>query len=110
MARVRSNFKTSKPHFIRSWRKYRNLTLDQLAERLDVTAGTLSQLERGNTQYTQPMLEALADALNCEPSDLITRDPKSAVGIMMVWEQIPEGDRSKALEVLKAFASHPKAA
>jgi len=103
MARVRSNLKTTKPHFIKAWRKYRHLTLDQLAERLDVTAGTLSQLERGNTQYTQPMLEALADALSCEPSDLITRDPKSAAGI-------PEVDRAKALEVLKAFSAHPKAA
>lgn len=110
MARVRSNLKTTKPHFIKAWRKFRHFTLVQLAERLDVTAGTLSQLERGNTQYTQPMLEALAEALNCEPSDLITRDPKSSMGVMLIWDQIPETDRAKALQVLKAFLVGHKAA
>ncbi len=104
MARVRSNLKTSRPHFIKSWRKHRNLTLEQLAERLEVTAGTLSQLERGNTQYTQPMLEALAIALNCEPSDLINRDPKTSAGIMLVWDKIPESARATALAVLSQFA------
>ena len=43
--------------------------LERLAERIDVTAGALSQLERGDTGYTQPMLEALVEALSCEPAD-----------------------------------------
>jgi len=63
-------------HFIREWRKYRGLTLEQLAERVDLSHGALSQLERGVINYTQPTLEALASALNCEPADLLTGDPK----------------------------------
>lgn len=63
MAKVKSNLKTKRPTFIRAWRQHRQLTLERLAERIDVTAGALSQLERGDVSYTQPMLEALADAM-----------------------------------------------
>lgn len=68
--------KTSKPrHFVRKWRKYRLLTMEQLAERVGVTHGAIGQLERGEVNYTQPMLEAIADALACHPGDLVSHDP-----------------------------------
>lgn len=105
MGKVRPNLKTQRPTFIREWRKFRHLTLERLAERIEVTAGALSQLERGDVQYTQPMLEALADALNCEPADLITRSPLAEKGLQLVWDQIPEKDRARALQVLMAFAT-----
>ncbi len=40
-----------------------------------MTPGAISQLERGRTSYTQPMLEALGQALHCSPADLIVRTP-----------------------------------
>lgn len=103
MAKVKSNLKTKRPTFIRAWRKHRGLTLERLAERIDVTAGALSQLERGDTGYTQPMLEALAEALTCEPADLLMRDPKAENGLFLVWSKIPKADQARAIEVLKAF-------
>lgn len=105
MAKVRTNFKTKRPTYIKAWRKQiKGLTLERLAERIGVTAGALSQLERGETGYTQPMLEALAVELRCEPADLIMRDPKAEGGIMLVWNEIPTADRPRALEVLRALA------
>ena len=104
MAKVKSNLKTKRQTHIRAWRKHRNLTLERLAERIGVTIGALSQLERGDVAYTQPMLEALAYALACEPADLIARPPGAENGLTLVWSQIPISDRPKALEVLKAFA------
>lgn len=103
MGKVKPNPKFRRPTHIRAWRKRRNLTLERLAERIGVTPGALSQLERGDVAYTQPMLEALADALMCEPSDLISRPPGTENGLTLVWNQIPLADRSKALDVLKAF-------
>ena len=44
---------------------------------MGITHGAMSQLEGGFTSYTQPMLEALAEILQCEPADLITRAPNS---------------------------------
>lgn len=103
MGKVKTNFKTKRRTFIRQWRNYRKLTLEKLAERIEVTAGALSQPERGEVGYTQPMLEALASELRCEPADLITRDPAHDATIMMIWSQIPEMDRQRALDVLKAL-------
>lgn len=103
MGKVKSNLKTRRVTHIRAWRKYRDLTLERLAERVGVTPSSLSQLERGDIAYTQPMLEALADALNCDPADLIARPPGYETGLSLIWSQIPDGDRAKALDVLRAF-------
>lgn len=103
MGKVKPNLKLRRQTHIRTWRKFRGLTLERLSERIGVTPGALSQLERGDIAYTQPMLEALADALGCEPSDLIARPPDTENGLALVWSQIPVTDRSKALEVLKAL-------
>jgi transcriptional regulator with XRE-family HTH domain len=91
-------------HFIREWRKYRNLTLEKLAERVGVTHGALSQLERGEVNYTQPMLEALADALQCEPADLIMRDPNSEIwSVMDVLKAAPEAEQRQIAAIIGAF-------
>lgn len=103
MGKVRPNLKTRKKTHIREWRKHRGLTLERLSDRIGVTPGALSQLERGDVGYTQPMLEALADALSCQPADLISRPPDTENGLQLVWDAIPVADRPKALEVLKAF-------
>lgn len=89
--------------FIRDWRKWRKLTLERLADRVGVSVGALSQLERGDVGYTQPMLEALADALNCEPADLITYSPKAVGDLRQIWAKIPQEDQGQALKVLQAF-------
>lgn len=91
MAKVKSRLKDkSVKHFIREWRKFRGLTLERLAERIDVTHGAIAQLERGEVNYTQPMLEIIADALNCQPADLIGRPPNKEFGIKPELQRIVE--------------------
>ena len=94
MPKVKTNFKSNGPgHFIRQWRRFRRLTLEQLAERVGVTHGAISQLERGLTNYNQGMLEALARELNCEPGDLIMRDPTQPGAIWSIWDNASEAER-----------------
>src|SRR5207342_1952034 len=73
--RPRGQFRKS---FIRQWRDYRGLTLERLADRVGMTAGNLSQLERGNQGYTQNTLEALAQALQTDTASLLMRDPSDS--------------------------------
>lgn len=102
MAKVRTNFKPPKPrHFIRQWRKHRGLTQEQLAEIVGVTHGAISQLERGETGYTQPMLEALAAAMHCEPADLIMRDPSQPGAPWSIWDNLKPAAREKALDYMR---------
>jgi len=62
-------------HFVHEWRKYRGLTQEQLAERVGLTSGAISQLENGIFAYKQPTLEALAEALECQPGDILSVNP-----------------------------------
>ncbi len=103
MARLKLKPGESRPTFIRDWRKWRDLTLERLADRVGVSTGALSQLERGEVGYTQPMLEALAEALNCEPADLLTYSPQAVKELRSIWAAIPEENREQAMKVLQTF-------
>jgi transcriptional regulator with XRE-family HTH domain len=106
MAKVRTNFKLpGEPrHFIKQWRHHRGLTQSRLADRLGMTHGAVSQLERGLVGYTQGTLEALADALQCDPADLLWRDPDSEFGaILAEVRKFPVDDQKRIVAILKDF-------
>ena len=94
-----------KPHYIREWRKHRGLTQEQLAERIGIARSYLTKIERGSRRYDQPLLEAAAEALRCEPGDIIMRDPTAADSIWSVWETLPPAQRLQAVAVIKALRS-----
>jgi transcriptional regulator with XRE-family HTH domain len=104
--RVKTNLKgDDRPrHFIRQWRKHRGLTQEQLASRLDVAVSSISQLENGKQGYSQPMLEAIADALNCEPADLLMRDPTMKSAIWSIQDQLAKAPPERQQEILNVVA------
>lgn len=89
-------------HFIGEWRRYRDLTQEQLADRLETTKQTVSRIENGVQPYGQDFLEACADALGCEPADLIMRNPEEPEGLWSIWQGIAPSQRDLALAVLRA--------
>lgn len=91
-------------HYIRQWRKHRGLTLEQLAERIGMTHQNLGKIERGKVAYTQPLLENLADALRCEPADLIVRDPSAPEGLWSIYDQLTPVQREQGMDLLKVIA------
>jgi transcriptional regulator with XRE-family HTH domain len=104
MTKLMALSKKPKPRqFIREWRKHRGLTQEQLADRMGITRGYVSQVEKGVRRYDQFFLEAAADAMNCEPADLIMRDPANDA-IWSIWDQIPATQREQAVRVLQTFA------
>lgn len=88
-------------HYIREWRKYRGLSQEALAEHLGVTHGAISQVERGITGYTQPMLEGMAEAMECTPADLIMRDPGSDAVDQSVFDGLSPELRKEALHFIE---------
>jgi transcriptional regulator with XRE-family HTH domain len=95
--------------FIRDWRKHRGLTLERLAERIPMANASLSRVERGLQPYSQPMLEAIAEALMCEPADLLMRRPNDDA-IWSIWQSLKPESRNRALAVLRALQDTDKAA
>lgn len=98
-----------RPTFIRAWRKERGLTLVQLSDRLlhlhemEMSDGQLSRIERGEQPYSQDLLEAVADVLNCAPADLLMRDPSKPDGIWSIWDTLKPVEQAQAVEVIKAL-------
>lgn len=98
-----------RPTFIRAWRKHRELTLAQLADRLrvelevDISEGQLSRIERGETPYSQDILEAIAQVLRCEPADLIVRDPTQADALWSLIDALKPIERAQAVAVIQAL-------
>lgn len=96
---------TTRPrHFVKEWRKHRGYTQEQLAEMADVTHGTISQLERGLINYTQPLLEKLAEALVTDPGSLVMRDPTQGdESLWSLWDQAKEGERRQLLDMARVI-------
>ncbi len=98
-----------RPTFIRACRKHRGLTLAQLGDRLsveievDISEGQLSRIERGETPYSQDILEALAQVMRCEPADLIMRDPTQTDAIWSLIDTLKPVERAQAIAVIQAL-------
>jgi len=90
--------------FLKEWREHRHLTQEQLADRIGMSRPMVSKIERGLNPYSQAFLEAVAEALMCEPVDLLVRDPSKPEAIWSVWDSIPAADKPRAIAILKTFA------
>ena len=91
---------------LRGWRKHRQLTQEQLAERLEVDIATISRLERGEIPYNQDFLERAALALGCDVVDLLTIDPLAPDAPKLVYNRLrtaPKAVQEKAVAILDAF-------
>ncbi|WP_165778479.1 helix-turn-helix domain-containing protein [Mesorhizobium wenxiniae] len=90
-------------HFVKQWRKFKKLTQEQLAERIGVTPGAISQLELGRVNYTQPMLEALAEEFGCKPGDILNVDPTHEGVLWSIWENLDLPTRNQVVEIARTF-------
>lgn len=92
-----------RPTFIRAWRQYRNLSLENLAERIGTTHASLSRMERGLQPVDTDALELLADALMCDRVDLLMRDPSDPEGMWSIWDNAKPAERRQAVELFKVL-------
>lgn len=104
---------TYRPSYIRQWREHRGLSLRGLADRLEEEPGgdllishaSLGRIERGLQPYSQPILEALAQALDCSVTDLISVDPTKEGDVVDLLRHLPEDKREQAAAYLRFLAT-----
>ena len=89
--------------YIREWRKFRQLTLEQLSSRLGMSPSALSMLERAQRGYTQETLEALAEALMTDVASLLIRDPTQDEAIWSIWDNASPAERQQITNVVRAL-------
>jgi putative transcriptional regulator len=57
----------------------RRMTLTELAERIDITLANLSILKTGKARAIRfSTLDAICEALSCQPGDILRFDPEEA--------------------------------
>lgn len=105
MSKVQPRLKRERPrYYFREWRKLRGYTQETLADMIGVTASSISQLETGKQGFTDATLEALAEALRCNPGDLLMRDPTDKEAPISIWARIPKADRPRVLDLMRVYA------
>ena len=103
-------------HFIKQWREYRWLSLERLANRMEkepggeqlISAMSLSRIERGRQPYSEELMNALSEALACEPWELLSVNPLMDGQVVDLLRFIHDLDRKKAekaLTILQAALS-----
>lgn len=79
-------------HYLREWREYRELTQQQLADRVGTGKDQISRWESGGRTMSANVIAALADALQLEPRDLF-RDPDAPSADELLRNATPEQRR-----------------
>lgn len=98
--------------YLKNWRRYRHLTQGQVVNRLAIhedsllpkTEASLSRLENGKQQYSQRVLEALADIYGCEPSELLSRDPFKDGHLIDFLRALDERKQQQVIAIIEALA------
>ena len=89
---------------LKAWRKHRGYTQDRLAEMTGLSKPYISQLERGERQYTQELLERFAEALRCDVPDLLMRDPTDPDGLWSVYDNLSATQRVQLVEIARTLS------
>jgi transcriptional regulator with XRE-family HTH domain len=94
--RIMRDVYTGKGHYFREWRKYKNLTLQEVADRMEMTPSHLSMLERGERGYNPDTLKRLAAALRVDIGTLLLCNPREP--IWPVWARAKPSQKAKILQ------------
>jgi transcriptional regulator with XRE-family HTH domain len=99
--------------YLAEWRQFRELTQEQLAERVGSSKGYISDLENSERRYNQDLLERFAKALDCkpwqlliDPSSIPTPYPEGVDPIANAVRKLPDDQRSVALRIIEAMAKN----
>lgn len=103
-----------KGHYIREWRTYRGLSLVRVAARMVddrgdelISSVSIGRIERGQQPYSQPILEALAAALDCSADDLLSVNPLKdgkVVDLMAIIRGMDANKVEQLTRIAKAIA------
>lgn len=103
-----------RPTYIQQWRKKNGLSLRRLAGRLESSPGgdllishtSIGRIEKGKQPYSQPILEAIAAALDVPAWMLLEVNPEKdgdVIDITLRLGKAPAKVREQAISILEAF-------
>jgi transcriptional regulator with XRE-family HTH domain len=95
---------------LRAWREYRELTQEQLAEKIGTTPGVISLLESGKRGLSLKWLLKFAPALRTTPGMILDHDPNDLdTSILEIWATVPDAVKPQATQILQTFSRKNRA-
>jgi len=95
--------KTPRRNFLAKWRQKRELTQEQLADRVGTYKAQISNWEGGKRSLSFDVQTALAEALDIEPQDLF-RDPDRPSADELLRNASPQV-LNEAIEIIKVLVA-----
>lgn len=68
-----------------------------------MTPPSVSQIENGKQGFTDTTLEAFAEALGCNPGDLLMRNPLDKDAPWSIWERLKPDQKRLAMGYMTAL-------
>lgn len=90
---------------LKAWRKFRKLTVAELAEAADMSVGNVSEMENLRQGYSPEGLVKLAKALRTSTGALLMVDPlqPSTESIWFAWERATADQKQKLAEIAQTI-------
>lgn len=107
MPPVKKPSRQRRRHFLKEWRDFRGLTQEQAADRVGVSPTTWGRIENSKVPYNQDFLEEAAVALQCDPWDLLNRDPAKEGDVIDMMRHLNDRERDEASSFIR-FLSQRK--
>ena len=88
------------PNHLRAWRRFRGLSLEELAELVDTAPNMIGYLEQGKRQLSLKWLYRLAPALKINAGWLIDHDPNNLPpDLIEIWSNADDRQRIQISEI-----------
>lgn len=89
---------------LKAWRKFRHLTQEELAAKVDTTKAVISNLETGSRGLSDKWLRRLAPVLGTTPGFLLDYDPNDLdTAYLDAALSVPKDRREQAMHILETF-------
>lgn len=96
---------------IKYYRKQKKMTQEELAEKVGLSIGFISQVERGITRMSLDTLIDICNSLDCSAGDILDHvqanpRPAQSEDVLALFNQLPQRDQSLFFHMLKAYTEH----
>lgn len=89
---------------LRAWREFREMTQEELAEKVGTTGSVISMIESGSRGLSDKWLRKLAPALETTAGSLLDHDPNDLpTDIIDIWTSIADRDKPTVRRILESF-------
>lgn len=106
--RVRAPEDRERLNYIYEWRRAIDISQAEMAERIDVSVGTMSNYENGKSNIGFDALQEIAEVISvvipCTIVDLLTRPPGGDDANALL-HRMTKSDRERSFRMLKDFAN-----